>query len=185
MSGGPTAAPNSQTGSNGQSAQVVPQQGLQQLPIHYTQPPSGQFGNFVGYQYVPQNYPYLQPPYPHHVYNSSNSAYAQVPAGSSYPLTAGLSYPSGGITAVKYPVPQYKPVAGAGNMPESAPGTGYTGYMTPSGYGSNAAVTTGNASGYEGVNTSHYKDSTLYIPGQQVFVLPDPGNVGCGGSMFL
>ena len=97
--------------------------------------------------------------------------YAHLPAGSSYPPPAGPSYPSGGITAVKFPVPQYKPVAGAGHVTQSTPGIGYTGYTTaPSGYASNSAVTAGNASGYEDVNTSHYKDSTLYIPSQQVFV---------------
>ncbi|KAG0559018.1 hypothetical protein M758_10G069800 [Ceratodon purpureus] len=165
VSAGPSVAPSSQAGSNVQSAQAIPQQAL---PMHYSQPPSGHYGNFVGYQYVPQNYPFLQPPYPHHMYNSSNSAYAQLPAGSSYPPTAGSSYPSGGATAVKFPMPQYKPVAGAGNAPQSAPGIGYGGYTTtPSGYASNPAVTAGNASGYEDVNPSHYKDSTLYIPNQQ------------------
>jgi len=166
VSSGPSAAPSSQAGSNVQSAQAMPQQAL---PMHYTQPHSVQYGgNYVGYQYVPQNYPYMQPPYPHHMYNSSNSAYAQPPAGSSYPPSAGSSYPSGGAPAVKFPMPQYKPVAGAGNAPHSAPGIGYGGYTTtPSGYVTIPAVTTGNASGYEDVSTSHYKDNNLYIPSQQ------------------
>lgn len=176
VSSGPSAAPSSQAGSNVQSAQAMPQQAL---PMHYQQPHSMQYGgNYMGYQYMPQNYPYLQAPYPHHMYNSSNSTYAQPPAGSSYPPTAassypptaGSSYPSGGAAAVKFPMPQvYKPVAGAGNAPHSAPGIGYGGYTTtPSGYASNPAVTTGNASGYEDMSTSHYKDNTLYIPSQQV-----------------
>ncbi|KAG0559026.1 hypothetical protein KC19_10G072600 [Ceratodon purpureus] len=193
VSAGQSVAPSSQAGSNVQSAQAIPQQAL---PMHYSQPPSGHYGNFVGYQYVPQNYPFLQPPYPHHMYNSSNSAYAQLPAGSSYPPTAGSSYPptagssypptagssypptagssypSGGAASVKFPMPQYKPLAGAGNAPHSAPGSapgiGYGGYTTtPSGYALNPSVTAGNSSGYEDVNPSHYKDSTLYIPSQQ------------------
>jgi hypothetical protein len=168
VSAGPSVAASSQAGSNVQSAQAIPQQAV---AMHYSQPPSGHFGNFVGYQYVPQNYPYMQGPYPPHMYNSSNSAYGGVPAGSSYPPTGGSSYPSGGATAVKFPMPQYKPLAGAGNVAQSGPGIGYGGYSaTPSGYGSNPAVTAGNASGYEDVNTSHYKDNTLYIPSQQVFV---------------
>ncbi|XP_024384604.1 uncharacterized protein [Physcomitrium patens] len=161
-----SSSQTSQPGSNVQPAQVVPQQAL---PMHYSQPPSGPFGNYVSYQYMPASYPYLQPPYPHHVYNSSSTAYAQPPAGSTYtPPSAASSYPAGGATAVKFPMPQYKPGAAAGNAPHPAPAVGYGGYTTtPSGYASSPAVTVGNASGYEDMNTSRYKDSTLYIPSQQ------------------
>lgn len=163
-----SSSQTSQPGSNVQPAQVVPQQAL---PMHYSQPPSGPFGNYVSYQYMPASYPYLQPPYPHHVYNSSSTAYAQPPAGSTYtPPSAASSYPAGGATAVKFPMPQYKPGAAAGNAPHPAPAVGYGGYTTtPSGYASSPAVTVGNASGYEDMNTSRYKDSTLYIPSQQVW----------------
>jgi hypothetical protein len=192
VSSGPSTAPGSQAGSNVQSAQTMPQQVVPTM--HYAQQPhSVQYGgNYMQYQYMPQSYPYMQPPYAH-MYNSSNSGYVQPPAGSSYqppagssyqppagssyqppagssyPNAGGSSYPSGGSAAVKFPMPQYKPVAGVGSAPHSAPGIGYGGYTTtPSGYASNpAAVSTGNASGYEDVSTSHYKDSTLYIPGQQ------------------
>ncbi|XP_024396875.1 uncharacterized protein [Physcomitrium patens] len=160
-----SAAQTSQPGSNVQTTQVMPQQAL---PMHYSQPPSVHFGSYMSYQYMPANYPYLQPPYPHHIYNSNSTSYAQPPAGSTYTPPAATSYPAGGAAGVKFPMPQYKPGAAAGSGPNSALGMGYGGYTTtPSGYASSPAVTAGNASGYEDVNTSHYKDSTLYIPSQQ------------------
>lgn len=163
-----SAAQSSQPGSDVQTAQVVPQQAL---PLHYSQPPSAHYGNYVSYQYMPANYPLMQPPYPHHVYNSSSTAYAQPLAGSIYtPAAAVSSFPASGVTAVKYPMPQYKPGATAGNVLHSAPySVGYKDYITtPSGYASSPAVTAGTNSGYEDVNASPYKDSTLYIPSQQV-----------------
>nr|XP_024384513.1 uncharacterized protein LOC112286651 isoform X2 [Physcomitrium patens] len=162
-----SAAQSSQPGSDVQTAQVVPQQAL---PLHYSQPPSAHYGNYVSYQYMPANYPLMQPPYPHHVYNSSSTAYAQPLAGSIYtPAAAVSSFPASGVTAVKYPMPQHKPGATAGNVPHSAPySVGYKDYITtPSGYASSPAVTAGTNSGYEDVNASPYKDSTLYIPSQQ------------------
>lgn len=164
----PSGAQTSQPGSNvQQAAQAIPQQ--QAVPMHYpTQPPLGHFGNFLGYQYVPPTYPYLQPPY-HQSYNPNSSGYAHPPTGSSFTPAAASSYPTGGAAAVKYPLPQYKPGTAAGNVAHSAAGVGYGGYTTaPSGYATNPAVTGGNTAGYEDVNTTHYKDNTLYIPGQQV-----------------
>lgn len=181
VSSGPIAAPSSQAGSNVQSVQTMPQQVVPTM--HYAQQPhSVQYGGnqYLGYQYMPPAYPYIQPPYAHHVYNPSNNAYVQPPGHSSYPSTAvstflptaGSSYQSGGSAAAKFPIPQphYKPVAGVGSAPHSAPGMGYPPYVSNSGYASGSpAVTASNSAVYEDVSTSHlYKDNTLYVPSQQV-----------------
>lgn len=162
----PTVAPTSQSGNNSQIAPTMPQQAH---PMHYAaQPPLGHFNNFLGYQYMPPNYPYIHTPYQHN-YSPSNSGYGQPPTGSNYPPAAASTYPTGGAAPVKYPMPQYKPGTAAGNSPHSAAGVGYGGYTAaPSGYAANPVVTAGNSAGYEDVNASHYKDNTLYIPSQQV-----------------
>jgi hypothetical protein len=162
---GPGGIPASQPGN---SAQTVPSLPQQPLPMHpyAAQPPLGHFGNYLGYQYVPPNYPYMHTAYQHN-YGPSNNAYAQAPTASSYPSAAVSAYPAGSSAPVKYPVPQYKPGVATGNAPHSASAVGYEGYTTPSGYGSNPVGTASNTSGYDDVAVSHYKDNSLYIPNQQ------------------
>ncbi len=166
---GPGGIPASQPGN---SAQTVPSLPQQPLPMHpyAAQPPLGHFGNYLGYQYVPPNYPYMHTAYQHN-YGPSNNAYAQAPTASSYPSAAVSAYPAGSSAPVKYPVPQYKPGVATGNAPHSASAVGYEGYTTPSGYGSNPVGTASNTSGYDDVAVSHYKDNSLYIPNQQASIL--------------
>jgi hypothetical protein len=136
------------------------------MHAYAAQPPLGHFGNYLGYQYVPPNYPYMHTAYQHN-YGPSNNAYAQAPTASSYPSAAVSAYPAGSSAPVKYPVPQYKPGVATGNAPHSASAVSYEGYTTPSGYGSNPVGTASNTSGYDDVAVSHYKDNSMYIPNQQ------------------
>jgi hypothetical protein len=164
---GPGSIPASQPGNSAQTAPSLPQQ---QVAMHAyaAQPPLGHFGNYLGYQYLPPNYPYMHTTYPHN-YGPGNNAYAQVPTPSSYPSAAVSTYPAGTSAPVKYPVPQYKPGVATATSPHSASAVSYEGYTTtPSGYGSNPAGTASNPAGYDDVAVSHYKDNSLYIPSQQV-----------------
>lgn len=164
------AAQTSQAG-NGQSGAPVPQQ---PLPLHaYAGQPGGaplghHFANVFGYQYIQPNYAYMHshPPYQHNY--PSSSVYPQAPTGSSYPAAAASTYPPGGATTVKYPLPQYKPGSATGIGAPSAAATNYGGYSsTPSGYAANPSVTVGSTSGYDDVGAHQYKDN-IYIASQQV-----------------
>ncbi|KAH9567738.1 hypothetical protein CY35_03G040700 [Sphagnum magellanicum] len=162
----PDGIPASQPGNSAQTAPSLPQQ---PLPMHAyaAQPPLGHFGNYLGYQYLPPNYPYMHTTYQHN-YGPSNNAYAQTTAVSSYPSTAVSAYPAGGSAPLKYSVPQYKPSVATGNDPHSASAISYESYTTtPSGYGSSSAGTASNHSGYDDIAVSQYKDNSLYIPSQQ------------------
>jgi hypothetical protein len=76
-------------------------------------------------------------------------------------------------TSVKYPSGPYKPGAAAGGAPG---GSAYGGYSAgPAAYGGAPAVSSANATGYEDLSASQYKESNLYIPGQQVRVYVIPG----------
>ncbi|KAH8962528.1 hypothetical protein BDL97_05G106300 [Sphagnum fallax] len=165
-SSGPSFAPT-QPGSNSQITSSTPQQAL---PIHAyaAQPTQGHYGNFLSYQYMQPNYPYMQTPYQHN-YAPSNSVYTQAPSGSNYPPAASPAYLAGGVTPVKYSWPQYKTSTASGNSPHSAATVGYQGYnSTPSGYTINPSMIGGTSTTYEDVGASQYKDNTVYIPGQQV-----------------
>lgn len=152
-----TAGQTLQSG-NVPTAMTLPQQSL---PIHpYAAQPSalpmGHFANVFSYQYMPPGFSYVQSPYQHSY--AGTGSYHQVP--------------SAGAATVKYSLPQYKAGAsvGAGMHNTVAPGTlGYGGYSNspPGTYAVNSPVTVGNISGFDDVS-SQYKDTNLYIPGQQV-----------------
>lgn len=116
----------------------------------------------------PPNYMFHNP-YSHSPYATpGNSGYPQGPASGNYPPGAGGSYPPvGGVsTSVKYPSGPYKPGTTAGGAPGAS---AYGGYGAgPGGYGGAPAVSSANATGYEDLSASQYKESNLYIPGQQV-----------------
>ncbi|GAQ83038.1 protein of unknown function DUF1296 domain containing protein [Klebsormidium nitens] len=172
------AAASSSSGTSGQSSQAgitgasPPGGGFaaqQPLPLHaYAQsnlPPGAyQYPHF--YPMHPPNYMYN--PYSHSPYATpGNSGYPQGPAGGNYPPGAGGSYPPvGGVsTSVKYPSGPYKPGTTAGGAPGAS---AYGGYGAgPGGYGGAPAVSSANATGYEDLSASQYKESNLYIPGQQ------------------
>jgi hypothetical protein len=170
-----TGAQSSQAGNTGAS----PPGGAftqQPLPLHaaYAQsnlPPAYQYPHY--YPIPPYNY--MHNPYSHSPYGTpGNSGYPQGPAGGNYPPGAGGSYPPvGGVNAsVKYPSGPYKPGAAAGGAPG---GSAYGGYNAgPAAYGGAPAVSSANATGYEDLSASQYKESNLYIPGQQVSVYAIP-----------
>lgn len=142
---------------NAPTTMSVPQQSL---PIHaYAAQPSalpmGPFANVFSYQYMPPGFSYMQSPYQQN-YTGAGNAY-QVPSVAA--------------PTVKYPVPQYKPggTVGAGMHSAIVPGNlGYGGYSNsqPGTYAVNPPVTAGNTSSFDDV-ASQYKDTNMYIPGQQ------------------
>ncbi|KAJ7538647.1 hypothetical protein O6H91_11G058300 [Diphasiastrum complanatum] len=153
--------------SSGQTIPTVPQQ---HVPIHaYAQPaglPLGHFTNVFGYQYVPPSYTYMHSPY--QPTYAGNSGYPQAPIGSGFTPTQSNYQPSG-AAAVKYPFPQYKPLTAAGTTPQAAGVAGYGGYNTASSvYAANPTVTAATASSYEDVGVPPYKESSVFISGQQV-----------------
>jgi hypothetical protein len=101
------------------------------MHAYAAQPPLSHFGNYLGYQYLPPNYPYMHTTYPHN-YGLSNNPYAQVPTPFSYPFVVVSTYPAGLFAPVKYPVPQYKPGVVIVISPHSTSVISYEGYtITP------------------------------------------------------
>ncbi|GLT94229.1 hypothetical protein SLE2022_119810 [Rubroshorea leprosula] len=135
-----------------------------QQPVPVFRPPPGV--HIPQYPYIPYG-PYFSPYYVHspamHQY-LSNGAFPQQPqAGSVYP-----SQPAGTITGVKFSLPQYKPGTNMGNSTHIAMPSGYGTYgSSPAGYNPSSASTTGNSTTNEDLAASQFKESNVYIAGQQ------------------
>ncbi|KAK1431087.1 hypothetical protein QVD17_14308 [Tagetes erecta] len=96
---------------------------------------------------------YLPPPAIHQFL--SNGAFPQQPP-------AGSMHPAAPVSTPKYPLQQYKPGSNTTN-----PGI-YGPYgSNPAGYNLNAAVTSGNSISNEDLGGSQFKESNIYVTGQQ------------------
>lgn len=87
---------------------------------------------------------------------SNNALLQQTQAGSGYP-----SQPTG----VKYPASHYKTGSNPSNV---SPAGSYWSYGSfPAGYNPGSAVSAGNSTANEDLDASHFKESTVYVTGQQ------------------
>ena len=148
--------------------------GLTQSSIAVTQQPVSVYRSAAGVhlphyppnyiQYAPFYSPFYVPsPAIHQFIN--NSAFPQQPqVGTVYP-----SAPAAPTTGVKFSLPQFKPGTNTANSTHIGMPSGYGPYgSSPAGYNPSSAVTTGNSTTNEDLGASQFKETNVYITGQQV-----------------
>lgn len=159
-SAGP-AAPGTQMAGVAQTTVSFPQQQMHLFP----QPGGVHISHFPP-TYFPYPHQYFSPLYisPPAINNfAGNIGYPQPSTGTNYPLPSGNSFPSA-ASAMKYSLPQFKPMNGGGNSSQAGFPVGYASYTaSPSGFSASPAVAGGSRSGFE-----ENKETNMYIPNQQV-----------------
>lgn len=160
--------------TTGQTPLVTQAAGLMQSSIAVTQQPVPVFRPPTGVHisHYPPNYfpyghyfsPFYVPPPAIHQF-LGNGAFPQQPqAGNMYPAP-----PTAAATGVKYSLPQYKPGTNTGNATHLGMASGYGPYGTsPTGYNPSSAAAAGNSTANEDLGASQFKESNVYIAGQQV-----------------
>ncbi|KAI3675127.1 hypothetical protein L1987_84711 [Smallanthus sonchifolius] len=153
---GPTPIATTQTGGFMQTSIAVTQQ-----PLPVFRQPTG-----VHLPHYPPNYipygPYFSPFYvpPIHQFLSNNTFPQQPQAGSMYPAPP--------VASPKYPLPQYKTGSNTGNPVNIGMPGSYGPYgLNPAGYNSGSAATAGNSTSDDDLGGSQFKESNVYITGQQ------------------
>lgn len=156
---GPTSTATTQTGGFMQTSLGVSQQPLpvfrQPTGVHLPHYPP----NFIPYgPYFP---PFYIPPPAIHQFLSNNTFPQQPQAGNMYPVPP--------VASPKYPLPQYKTGSNTGNPVNIGMPGSYGPYgLNPAGYNSGSAATPGNSTPDEDLGGSQFKESNVYITGQQV-----------------
>uniref|UniRef100_A0A0D9XBS3 GBF-interacting protein 1 N-terminal domain-containing protein n=1 Tax=Leersia perrieri TaxID=77586 RepID=A0A0D9XBS3_9ORYZ len=140
--------------------------GIPQQPLHVFRQPVGVHiphyppPNFIPYPYLHQ----LYVPPPHALHYMGNAVFPQPPStGGMYPPASAAVAPPG-----KYPTNTYKP--GANNATQTHvgnPGPYGTYDSSPSVYTNNAVVTNGTSVENDDISGSQYKETNVYIAGQQ------------------
>ncbi|KAK7385487.1 hypothetical protein VNO78_31209 [Psophocarpus tetragonolobus] len=146
--------------------------GLMQSSIAVTQQPVPVFRpSGVHISHYPSNYipygPYFSPFYvsPPAIHQFlGNGAFPQQPqAGTVYPPPPAVA-----PTGMKYPLPQFKPGANAANPTHLVMPSAYGVYgSSAAGYNHNSAAAAGNSTSNEDLGSSQFKESNVYISGQQ------------------
>ncbi|KAJ0111342.1 hypothetical protein Patl1_01803 [Pistacia atlantica] len=157
---GPTP-PATQAAGLMQSSIAVTQQ-----PVPVFRPPTGVHISHYPPNYIPYGHyfsPFYVPPPTIHQF-LSNGAFPQQPqAGSVYPAPQAAA-----ATGAKFSLPQYKPGTNTGNSNHIGMPSGYGPYgSSPAGYTPSSAATAGNSTPNEELGASQFKDSNVYITGQQ------------------
>ncbi|XP_012081521.1 GBF-interacting protein 1 isoform X2 [Jatropha curcas] len=137
-----------------------------QQPLPVFRPPTGLHIPHYPPNYIPYGHyfsPFYVPPPGIHQF-LSNGAFPQQPqAGSIYPAP-----PAAAAMGVKYSLPQYKPGTNTGNSTHIGIASGYGPYgSSQAGYNPSSAATGGNSTTNEDLGASQFKDSNVYITGQQ------------------
>ncbi|XP_021648944.2 GBF-interacting protein 1-like isoform X2 [Hevea brasiliensis] len=157
----------------GPTPQVTQAAGLMQSSIAVTQqplpvfrPPTGLHMPHYPPNYIPYGHyfsPFYVPPPGIHQF-LGNGAFPQQPqAGSIYPAP-----PAAAAMGVKYSLPQYKPGTNTGNSTHIGMASGYGPYgSSQAGYSPSSAGTGGNSTTNEDLGASQFKESNVYITGQQ------------------
>lgn len=129
-------------------------------------PPAGVHISHYPPNYIPYTHyfsPFYVPPPAIHQF-LGNSAFPQQPqAGGVYPAPSAAA-----ATGVKYSLPQYKPGTHTGNPAHFGMPSGYGPYSSPAGYNPSSTATAGNATSNEDLTATQFKESSVYISGQQV-----------------
>ncbi|KAG6724756.1 hypothetical protein I3842_03G272200 [Carya illinoinensis] len=137
-----------------------------QQPVPVFRPPAGVHISHYPPNYIPYTHyfsPFYGPPQAIHQYLGNGAFPQQPPAGSVYPAP-----PAAAATGIKYSLPQYKPGTNTGNPAHIGMPGGYGPYgSSPAGYNPNSAATAGNSTSNEDLTASQFKESSVYISGQQ------------------
>ncbi|KAG2713874.1 hypothetical protein I3760_04G196300 [Carya illinoinensis] len=139
---------------------------MTQQPVPIFRPPAGVHISHYPPNYFPYTHyfpPFYVPPPAIHQY-LGNSAFPQQPqAGGVYPAPSAAA-----ATGVKYSLPQYKPGTNTGNPAHFGMPSGYGPYSSsPAGYNPSCTATAGNATRNEDLTATQFKESGVYISGQQ------------------
>lgn len=161
---GPTPLATQATGLM-QSSIAVTQQ-----PLPVFRPPTGIHISPYPPNYIPYGpyfSPFYVPPPAIHQY-LSNGAFPQQPqAGSVY-----QSPQAAAGTGAKFSLPQYKPGTNTGNSTHIGMPSGYAPYgSSPAGYTPSSAAAAGNSTANEDLGASQFKESNVYMTGQQVSLI--------------
>ncbi|KAA8524895.1 hypothetical protein F0562_011318 [Nyssa sinensis] len=154
----------------GQTPLVTQAAGVMPSSIAVTQQPLPVFRQPTGVHlpHFPPNYipygpyfsPFFVPPPAIHQF-LSNSAFPQQPQASGV-------YPTPPAATAKYSLPQYKPGSNTGNSTHIGVPGSYGPYGSSSaGYSPSSATTAGNSTANEDLAVSQFKESNVYIAGQQ------------------
>ncbi|KAJ1431779.1 UBA-like superfamily [Sesbania bispinosa] len=172
-------APNSQSpqeggvlSTAGATPLVTQAAGLMQSSIPVTQQPvpvfrpSGVHLSPYPPNYIPYGHyfsPFYIPPPAIHQF-LGNGAFPQQPQASTvYPPPPAVA-----ATGMKYPLPQFKPGANAASPTHLVMPSAYGVYgSSPAGYNHNSAANAGNSTSNEDLGSSQFKESNVYISGQQ------------------
>ncbi|KAE8695280.1 hypothetical protein F3Y22_tig00110722pilonHSYRG00044 [Hibiscus syriacus] len=114
-------------------------------------------------QYAPFYSPIYYPSPAIHQFINNGAFPLQPQAGTVYP-----SAPSAPTTGVKYSLPQFKPGNNTSNSAHIGIPSGYGPYgSSTAGYNPSSDATTGNSTTNEDLGASQFKESNVYITGQQ------------------
>ncbi|XP_039032601.1 uncharacterized protein LOC120167749 isoform X2 [Hibiscus syriacus] len=147
--------------------------GLMQSSIPATQQPFPVYGSAAGVhlplyppnyiQYAPFYSPFCYPSPAIHQFINNGAFPLQPQAGIVYP-----SAPAAPTTGVKFSLPQFKPGNNTSSSTHIGVPSGYGPYgSAPAGYNPSSAATTGNSTTNEDLGASQFKESNVYITGQQ------------------
>ncbi|XP_041007038.1 GBF-interacting protein 1-like isoform X5 [Juglans microcarpa x Juglans regia] len=139
---------------------------MTQQPVPIFRPPAGVHISHYPPNYIPYTHyfsPFYVPPPAIHQY-LGNSAFPQQPqAGGVYPAPSAAA-----ATGVKYSLPQYKPGTNTGNPAHFGMPSSYGPYSSsPAGYNPSSTATAGNATRNDDLTATQFKESSVYISGQQ------------------
>lgn len=138
-----------------------------QQPVPVFRPPSGVHISHYPPNYIPYGHyfsPFYVPPPAIHQFLGNGAFPPQPQASAVYPPPSAAA-----ATGMKYPLPQYKPGTNATNPAHIVMPGAYGAYgSSPAGYNPSSTATTGNSTSNEDLGPSQFKESNVYISGQQV-----------------
>ncbi|GAV68446.1 DUF1296 domain-containing protein [Cephalotus follicularis] len=137
-----------------------------QQPLPVYRPPTGVHISHYPPNYIPYGHyfsPFYVPPQAIHQF-LGNGAFPQPPqTGNMYPAP-----PAGAATGVKYSLPQYKQGSNTGNSAHISMPSGYGPYgSSQAGYNPSSVGAAGNSTANEDLGASQFKESNIYMTGQQ------------------
>ncbi|WOH05827.1 hypothetical protein DCAR_0625248 [Daucus carota subsp. sativus] len=154
----------------GPTTLVTQAAGVMQSSIAVTQQPLPVFRQPAGVHlpHYPTNYipyghyysPFYVPPPGIHQFLSNGAFPPQPQPGSLYPAPP--------VATTKYPLSQYKSGNNTGNSTQMGVPGSYVPYgSSPSGFNTTSSATTGNSASNDDLGSSHFKETNVYITGQQ------------------
>ncbi|KAK7275944.1 hypothetical protein RIF29_17071 [Crotalaria pallida] len=137
-----------------------------QQPVPVFRTPSGVHISHYPPNYIPYGHyfsPFYVPPQAVHQF-LGNGAFPQQPQATTVYPPPPVVAPTG----MKYPLPQFKPGTNAANPTHLVVPSAYGAYgSSPAGYNHSSAAPAGNSTSNEDLGSTQFKESNVYIGGQQ------------------